>query len=376
MFRWLAAALIAASTWSATASPPGGRPPLVVPRDASTVIERLPDGYSALTGPAAAQGNLDRIRQLLATAARTGDARLVTRADQLMAATPTEQAAQAEVLKARAYIAQYQHDFSVAMRALDSVVEADPRDSGARLARSQLHLVMGRLDLARGDCAALVLGIDSGRGQVCLAALALRRGDLDAAIGLSDRWLSQAAADDALRFHVLLIRAESGARAGEADADRFYRQALQLAPSDVRALVPYARYLRAKGRHAESIAIARQAPANDSLQLQATLAAWQGRLPQASAMADATLRRYRRAHSLGAEPELREEAEFLLLVRRDAERALALAGRNFQTQRDHEDVQILVDAAIAAGRPDALAPLRRWAKDQDVRVPGLPGPTP
>ncbi|MDQ3287005.1 MAG: hypothetical protein M3Q42_01870 [Pseudomonadota bacterium] len=354
------------------ASPTEGRPPLVVPRDAGTVLERLPAGYSALAGPVGTESILERVNAQLATAARTGDARLVTRAARLMATLPERQAAQPDALKAAAYIAQYHHDFSAALRALDAAVDADPRDAGARLARSQLHLVMGRLDLARRDCAALVLGIDSSRGRVCLAALALRRDDPHAAIGLSDRWLVDAALDNALRFHVLLIRAEAAARSGDPEAGRWFRQAMQVAPADVRALVPYARHLRQMGRHAEVISLRQQAPANDSLQLQATLAAWEGRLPQAEAMADATLRRYRRARVLGSEPELREEAEFLLRVRGDAAGALALARRNFTTQRDHEDVQILVDAALAADQPAALEPLRQWAKAQDVSLPALP----
>lgn len=371
MFRWLAASLLAACAWCVMAVSAGARPPLVVPRDASVVLERLPPGYSALVGEVPAEGALGRVDRLLATAASTGDARLVARADQLMATLPPGQAAQSGALKARAYIAQYQHDFSAALRALDAVVDAYPRDAGARLARSQLHLVMGRLDLARSDCAALVVGIDSGRGQVCLAAFTLRRGDLDAAIGLAERWLAAAAEDDILRFHVLLLRAEAATRGGDAEAERWFRQALQLAPRDVRALVPYARYLRAMDRHAEAVALRQLAPGNDSLQLQATLAAWEGRRPQAGAMAEATLGRYRRARSLGAEPELREEAEFLLVVRREAGGALALARRNFRTQRDHEDVQILIESAIADNRPDALEPLRRWAKAQDLELPGL-----
>lgn len=376
MFRWLVAMLMAACAWGAMATPIGGRPPLVVPRDADTVLERLPAGYSALVGPVPAREALDRVERLLATAASTGDARLVTRADRLMATLPPGQSSQPGPLKARAYIAQYQHDFSAALRALDALVDAYPREPGARLARSQLHLVMGRLDLARSDCAALVVSIDSGRGQVCLAALALRRGDNGAAIGLSDRWLSDAAAGDTLRIHVLLIRAEAAARSGEADAGRWFRQALELAPRDVRGLVPYARYLRAMDQHAEVMSLRQQAPGNDSMQLQATLSAWEGRLPQAGQMAAATLQRYQRARSLGAEPELREEAEFLLLVRGDAEGALALARRNFLTQRDHEDVQILIATAVAAGRPDALEPLRRWAKAQGVSLPALPEATP
>ncbi len=368
MLRRFFVLLLAGAAFAANAA----RPPLVVPTDPDTVLERLPRGYSSLVGQDAPKQVEDRIDRLLSTAASTGDARLVARADHLLTSLPSTQSS-ARILKARAYSAQYRHEFSAALKLLDTLVATYPRDGGARLARAQLHLIAGRLDLARADCMALLMGIDAGRAQVCAAAIALRRGDSETSIQLIHSWLAQSASDDVLRRHVLSMRAETAARVGAADADAWFQRLLALTPGDVRSLVSYARYLRAAGRHQEVLALLADARDNDAMQLEAALAAHAARLPEASTLGAAVARRYQLARTLGAEPELRDEAEFLLVLRGDAAGALALAQQNFETQRDYEDVDLLARAALAAGEPAAFAPARAWARSQKVPLPALRG---
>lgn len=351
------------------------RPPLVVPDDPALVLERLPEGYAELMPRAdTAPASLARIQALLMTAARTGDARLVARAEGELARFPADDHTPA-LLRARAYVAQYRHDFETARKWLDRLIAVAPRDGDARLARAQMSLVEGRLDGARADCAALAFGIDSGRGLLCAAALSQRRGEAEAAAGLLDRWLTLAATGDAdvLRF-ALVMRAEAASRAGgsDADADAWFRRALALAPDDVRTLAAYSRHLRANGRPAEAYALLPQTPVSEHLQLERALAAHAAGLPQAPALIDTLARRYRQAHAIGAAPDLRDEAEFLLTLRGDAAAALLLARQNFDSQRDYEDVDLLRRAAAAAGRPHALQGLQAWAESQSLDLPPLP----
>lgn len=353
------------------------RPPLVVPVDADTVVGRLPHGYAKLE-PAASPRDatclpaLATIQDLLQAAAATGDARLAARADALLARHPVP-ARDPAVLRLRAFSAQHRHDFAGALRLLDAAIARDPRDAAARLSRAQIRIVQGHLDRARGDCRALALGLDVDAGLLCVASLDLRVGKYTAAAALLDRVLAQFPHGDARRAFAQLTRAETAARAGDADADDWYRQALAGAPGDVRVLVSYARYLRHAGRDAEVEALLRDALQSDTAQLQRTLAARAAGRDNAAALAAAQARRYALAHALGSQPEMRDEAEFLLTVRHDAGAALALAQRNFAQQRDVEDVDILVRAATAAGRPDALRELRAWAQAQGVPLPAGAG---
>lgn len=353
------------------------RPPAVVPDDAATIVERLPAGYAELmprveAAPATeAPGTSARIARLLATAASTGDARLVARAEALLAQLPPARDTP-EVLHARAYAAQYRHDFPAALALLDRAIERDPRAGDARLARAQILLVQGQLERARDECAALALGVDMDRGTLCAAALALRRGQTDSVAAVLDRWLDRnTGADVEMRRHALLIRAEAASRGGHTDADAWFRRALALAPMDVRTLAAYSRHLRAAHRPREALELLAGAPATDHLALERALAARSARHPGADAMTETLARRFEMARALGIEPDARDEAEFLLSLRNDPLAALPIAQRNFAEQRDHEDVSLLQRAAFAAGRPEALRELHAWARSQRITLAPL-----
>ena len=342
------------------------RPPVVVPRSAQTVVERLPSGYAGLE-PAArlAQPSLGDARRLLATSAMTGDSRLATRADAILAKFP-RQTSSAELLRLRAFSAQHRHQFSTAVSLLDQLIALEPRDGDARLSRAQIQMVRGDLNLARADCAALALGVDSASGMLCAAALSLRRGNTSAASAFSEQWVSAIPDTDPRRRFGLVLRAESASRAGDADADAWFDKALRLQPEDVRTLAAYSRHLRASRRPAQALRLLARAPSTDGIHLERTLAAHAAGAPGARQLAQAQARRYALAHKLGSTPEIRDEAEFELTIRGNADAALALAIVNFRSQRDFEDVDLLRRAAIAAGKPEALAVVDAWARSQQL----------
>lgn len=347
------------------------RPPAEVPVDPELLLERLPRGYAQLmpgTGPTPAA--LARIQRLLTLAAQTGDSRLAARANGLLARYPVD-TRDPGVVRARAFEAQHRHDFAGAVRSLDRLIVAAPRDGEARLARAQVNLVRGRLDLARSDCVTLALGVDAGNGLLCVAMLSLRNGHYTAAGAALDRWLkvNAAAADAETRRQALVMRAEIAARAGDRSADRRFRTALALAPQDVRTLAAYARYLRGVGRNRAVLMLLPAQGDSDGLRLQRMLAAHRLDPQAAASLVAAQARWFATVRAAGIEPELRDEAEFLLAVRDQPQAALVLARRNFQAQRDHEDVDLLQRAATRAQRPDALVQLHAWAASQGLSIP-------
>ena len=352
------------------------RPAIVVPRDMDTLVERLPPGYAQLEPSARrSRPSLADARKLLATSAITGDSRLATRADGILAKFP-RQTRSAELLRLRAFSAQHRHDFKTAVALLDQLVALDPRDGDARLSRAQIQLVRGEINQARSDCAALALGVDAGSGMLCAAALSLRRGNTAAASAFSEQWLAALPESDARRRFGLVLRAESASRAGDADADAWFDQALRLQADDVRTLAAYSRHLRASGRPAQALRLLQHAPSSDGLQLERTLAAHAAGAPGADQLAQAQARRYQLAHELGSTPEIRDEAEFELSIRGNADAALALALENFSSQRDHEDVELLRRAAAAAGKPEALVALDAWARAQQLPTTKIARPSP
>lgn len=358
------------------------RPEMVVPTDPDTVLARLPNGYAELMPQADARAPektpaedrvaISRIQALLATAASAGDARLVARAEGALAQLPPTDD-RAAVLLARAYAAQYRHEFSTARSLLDRLLQQSPRNASARLARAQMLLVQGDLKAARSDCVALAL-VDSGRGLICVAAWSLRRGAYETAAAALDRWIqrNQGGGDAMLRY-ALVMRGQVASRAGDDRADAWFQRALALGPDDVRSLAAYARHLRGSDRPAEAFRLLADAPTTDHLLLERALAAYAARLPQAPALADRVAERFALARSVGTTPDLRDEARFLLILRDDPAAALQLAQENFETQRDYEDVSLLRRAARAAGQPQALQGLQAWARSQGLQLAPIDG---
>ncbi len=346
------------------------RPPAVIPQSANTVVEVLPRGYPALTRKTNApsvSSPLEEPARLLRAAARTGDARLAARADALLARV-SKRDNSIELRQLKAFSAQHRHAFATSRKLLDAVIKDAPHDADARLARAQLNLVQGRLVDARRDCVALAV-MDASAASICIAALAARKGEYAKAAALMDPIVSSDIKDpDFLRF-ALVMRAEIATRAGEPNADGWYERALALDPQDVRTLAAYARHLNGSKRPLRTLEVLADAPDADGLQLQRALAARAANRPDAGRLAESQARRYALARSVGMEPELRDEAELLLTLRGDAPAALELALRNFESQRDYEDVDLLLRAASAANRPDALAGLAAWARSEGLTLP-------
>lgn len=350
------------------------RPPFTVPTDPSMLLERLPSGYAALMPTAspsttaagiAPPDPMAAVERLLAAAGSTGDARLAARADALLARMPTTSTSD-RVLRARAFSAQHRHDFQSAKQILDMLIARSPRDGDARLSRAQIETLQGDLRPARSDCAVLALGVDSGRGLLCVATLAAREGQYAAAARVLDQWLAESPGMDPSRRYALVMRAEVASRARDGDADRLFRSALAMAPQDVRTLSAYARHLRARGRQGDVIALLTGAPNHDGLALQRALAAQALQLPSSAALTASQVRRYALARALGTTPELRDEAELHLTLQDDPQRAVVLAAENFRTQRDVEDVDILWRSATAARDVAALQRLRAWLAEHGL----------
>lgn len=347
------------------------RAPARIPTDPAEVLERLPPGFTAASARRPGKrASTEQISALLALAASSGDARLAARAERLLEAYPAD-TPDREVNRLRAFAAQHRHDFTGAIALLDRLVASNPRDGRALLSRSQINLVRGDLQAAGRDCAALTLGVDTASGTLCTAALAFRRGQYDAAARMADRALDGLPTGD-LRRHALVLRAEVASHEGDRNADRWFRDALDIAPGDVRTVAAHARHLRRAGRPADVLRLLARAPATDGLLLERALAAHALRHSDAALLGSMLERRFARMRAAGDEPELRDEAELALVVRDDAPRALRLASENFRTQRDFEDVDILVRSARAANRPEALEPLHAWERRVGLKRKGEP----
>lgn len=79
-------------------------------------------------------------------------------------------------------------------------------------------------------------------------------------------------------------------------------------------------------------------------------------MPNAQRDADEMQARFAAMDRRGSYVYRREQAAFVLYLRHDPAGALALAQQNWTVQRAPKDVRIYLEAALAAGKPEAAMP--------------------
>ncbi len=290
----------------------------------------------------------------------------------------------------RATVNQGQHAFDAALRDLDAL--ALPGASGlapvplpvqaqALLTRATVHQVQGRLALAQADCQTLAGAPFHAAGpatriaaQACLAELQSLRGQASE----GQRALAGLAQAAGPSPWLALVQAELAERQGDAAAAAaLYPGALQGSHS-VYARAAYADWLLGQRRWGEVLALLpADAAQADALLLRRAIAL--KHLPaehaREAAAAAATLdERFAAARRRGQNEHAREEARFQLDVQGQSAAALALAQRNWQLQKEPADAVLLARAALAAGQPQALAPLQAFVREHrwaDVRLSHL-----
>jgi tetratricopeptide (TPR) repeat protein len=379
----LGVCLCALAAHAATAAP-------YIPAKGSDVVERLP----RRTDPA--QQELQRLRAQLAanpnnialatmvarqhidTARRETDPRYLGYAQAALAPWWAMPAPPNEVRLLRATLLQSTHHFPEAMRDLDAVVAAEPRNGQAWLTRATVQTVRGEYDAATKSCARLSSLTSELVSNSCIAGIGAMTGRAAPSAALLELTLRRNGdADAGLQSWVLTLLAEIAERRGDAaSAEAHFKRALQLAPRDSYLTGAYADYLLDQKRPADVLKLVKDQTRIDGLLLRHALALKQ--VPgQGAALraADAELgARFGAAMQRGDTVHQREQARYELHVRGNARAALALARQNWAVQKESADMRVLLEAALQARDKAAAAPVLDWVaanKVEDVAVQRL-----
>jgi hypothetical protein len=175
-------------------------------------------------------------------------------------------------------------------------------------------------------------------------------------------------------------------RGAGAEAEAHFRQALARDGRDSYLLGAYADFLLDAGRPGEAAALLEPYLRVDGLLLRHALALAQaGRRRELAPEIAELAARFDAGERRGDGVHLREQARFELALRNDAPRALALARRNWDVQKETADARILLEAALAAHDGAAARSVLDWmrsARVEDVqlarlaaRLQGNGGPT-
>lgn len=285
----------------------------------------------------------------------------------------------AEVLTLAATARQYQHDFSGALDLLDRAISADPRYPQALLSRATIRTVLGEFTRAEQDCRALHALPRLELGFLCQSAARVLSAEAPAVHARLDAILGRPGLlDPSLEGYARALMGEIAILQGWTDRARAdFEAALAVAPDDLRTRALYADLLIAAGEAEAALALTDGVPEIDALLIRRAIAAEAaGDAPTADAARDALAARMRETADLGLDAHAREEARYYLDVAPDAALALERAQVNWDLQHEFEDAQLLLDAAVAAGAPEAAVPVLDWIAAEGVAVPMLEIPDP
>jgi Tfp pilus assembly protein PilF len=282
-----------------------------------------------------------------------------------------------EVLLLRAVLRQNRHDFDGALADLRQVLAMQPRRPQAWLTQAVIRQVQGEPVEALRSCLALRRLANSLLFNTCLSGALGRNGQAEFAYSSLRRALEnapEAAVED--RLWALTVLAETAEQRGDASAaETHFRDALALGQRNIYLLGAYADFLLDQNRPADARELLRDEQRADNLLLRLALAERRLDDPTWQRHAEILEARFVAARQRGDDTHVATEARLKLDLRQQPAEALELAQRNWaQGQREPQDARLLLEAALAAGQPDAAREALDWlarVKLEDHRLAKL-----
>lgn len=343
-----------------------------VPADADPAVRAMKALRAALDN---APGSLDAADQLARAyidfGREIGDAHYAGYAEAVLRSWLDQAAPPAAALVDEAVILQFRHQFDDARQMLKRVVASDPRNAQAWLTLATVDMVQGDYPSATRECSRV-----GGRGGLqlgiaCVANLRSYLGQAQQSSLLLSKLLSDSSSlTPAYRAWLHGMLAESAERLGDwQQAEDHYRQALSQTPRDNYLLVSYADFLLDHDRPQEVLALLQDSSQSDTafLRLALAKAAMQSPdLPQYTWIMGA---RFEALSQRGSDYFGREQVRFALYLQHDAQHALDLAQQNWRVQRAPWDIRVLLEAALAADRPEAASAVIAFVHDTRLQDP-------
>ena len=348
-----------------------------VPDKDGAVLAELSAGtrYADVSARRLARGRVDvaiPLAQFYVQQSRlSGDLRFLGYAEAVLAPWMQQSPPNPDVLVLQATLQQSRHEFSASLTTLDQALGIRPADPQALLIRATVLRVLGRYAEAGAACGQFSRLVESRLAALCIQGLLGLRGHLDSAYSS----LSQLSTQGWLSSEKSWLYSELGEMAvrlgRNEEAERWFQQDLRLAPTDFYARAAYADLMLRQGRPKDALSLLIGQESHEPLLLRIAIAQRQlhdKALEQSSARLRAA---FAAELQRGEAVHRREQARFLLEVENQPNLSLAAALENWSVQHEPDDVLVLVQAANAAGRPEAAAPAIGFVQAQgqsDARV--------
>ena len=368
--RLLFAGLVLALTQTLWASP-------FIPGNDSQVLAELPQGVRHVSN---SQSDPSRSRvdvavpvaQFYISRARaTGDLRFLGYAENQLDPWMKKTPVYPRVLVLHATILQSRHDFEGALKELNQVLKTEPGDAQAWLTRATVLRVLGRYDEALASCAHMAAHAEPALATLCEQSLRALTGHLQTAYDTVAGLRFQVSTPELRAWRCSELGEMASHLGKDEEAERWFRQGLQVAPDDFYMRNALADLLLQQGRASETLQLLSGYETQEPMLLRIALAHQALNDAQGEQARSYLGNAFEVEEQRGEAVHRREQARYLLDVERQPDAALAAARENWKTQREPADILILLRAAQAARRPDAASPALKFIQQahlEDVRL--------
>ncbi len=354
-----------------------------LPSDDAQILQHLPNVLFEKSAqnfrselqqqPADINRTLALVQQYIQQSRNSGDPRYLGRAEAVLDTAFETQPIPVPVFVMRAILRQANHDFELALQDLNTAIRLDPGYAQAWLTRASIFQVRGDYNLARKDCQQLAKLRQYLVAQVCMAEIASLSGQASQAAQMLKHLAKQLPTNDTNnRQWIEGLLADIMTRQDDMRAaEKHYVTALKITAADMFLLTSYADFLLDQNRPQEVIKLLLAHQTADAALLRLAIAANRIQHPQASAWKTELNNRFSDSRLRGSSLHQREEARFTLILLQQPELALELARANWLLQHEPADARLLLEAALAAGKPEAAQPVLTWLQAtgmQDVRL--------
>jgi Tfp pilus assembly protein PilF len=374
----LVVALLLALAFAAQAAP-------FTPARDSDVVERLPlasdpsvrrveslrKQLAARPGDAALR--VDIAQRYFDLAMAQGDPRFVGYASAAIAPLAANPGDNADYWLVRGLIQQFSHDFEGALTSLAKASQLDPRSPAALSWRAAIFMVQARYTEALAECERLAPLAEPLLGAGCSAYARSMTGQLQPALQDLGNAVKAApqAAPPLLLWQYTRLAEMAWRLQRHALAESHFKNALALGITDQFLLGAYADFLLAQQRPGEVLTLLAGWERSDILLLRLALA---GRATGDARTGEWTAQlrdRFQAAAQRGDRLHEQEAARFELDLERNGAKALELAARNYEVQKEPRDAEILMRAALAAGQAKAAQAALDWLRSSGYQDPML-----
>lgn len=362
-------------------------PEAYVPKQDEEVLERLPVATgerNRLRGlrsrlaenPREYQLALSLARDYIALGRTNSDPRYYGYAEAILTPWLKSQNEQPDALVLMATILQNRHDFPSALAGLKKALNLNPRLTQAWLTLAAVYEVQGNYASALRSCMALARFSGSLAATICVnSALSLSgqaKSSYKQLVGIMPNRRVNSE-EMAWSYTVLAELAERLDLVN--DAASWYQKAIaQNNHRNVYLLASYADFLLDHNRPDEVIDLLNGETRAEPLLLRLTLAELKLRHQNFSQHVGQIKNKIAAAKARGDTVHQGDESRFTLHVIKDAETALKLAIDNWAVQKEPRDARILLEAAIAAQKPESAFPVLKFMEQthlEDARLEQL-----